>query len=71
MAGFPRLARGSGMKIKGPVLFASDDSKEAVEDAKIYIKRFRLTPDDVQLVKRDGQTLVIAKRNISNRLCDK
>ena len=71
MAGFPRLARGAGMKIKGPVLFASDDSEAAVEDAKAYIKRFRLTPDDVQLVKRGGQTLVIAKRNISNRLCDK
>lgn len=59
------------MKIKGPVLFASDDSKEAVEDAKAYIKRFGLTHEDVQLVKHGGQTLVIAKRNISNRLCDK
>ena len=65
------MARGAGMKIKGPVLFASDDSKEAVEDAKTYIKRFGLTPDDVQLVRCGGQTLVIAKRNISNRLCDK
>jgi hypothetical protein len=59
------------MKIKGPVLFASDDSKEAVEDAKAYIKRFGLTHDDVQLVKHGGQTLVIAKRNISNKLCNK
>jgi ribosomal protein L36 len=59
------------MKIKGPVLFASDDSEEAVEDAKTYISRFRLTHDDVQLVKRERQTLVIAKRNISHRLCDK
>ncbi len=59
------------MKIKGPVLFASDDSEEAVDDAKAYIKRFRLTNDDVQLVKRDGQTLVIAKQNVLNKLCNK
>ena len=59
------------MKIKGPVLFASDHSEDAVEDAKAYIRRFGLTHDDVQLVKRDGQTLVIAKRNISNKLCNK
>jgi hypothetical protein len=59
------------MKMRGPVLFASDDSEEAVEDAKTYISRFRLTHDDVQLVRREGQTLVIAKRNVLNRLCDK
>jgi ribosomal protein L36 len=59
------------MKMRGPVLFASDDSEEAVDDAKAYISRFRLTHDDVQLVRREGQTLVIAKRNVSNRLCDK
>jgi len=59
------------MKIKGPVLFASDDSEEAVDDAKTYIRRFRLTHDDVQLVKRDGQTLVIAKQNVLNKLCNK
>ena len=58
------------MTIKGPVLFASDDSNEAVIDAKKYIKRFSLTKDDVHLLRHEGQTLVIAKRNIADKLRD-
>lgn len=53
---------------QGPVIFASDDSAEALEDAKAYIKRFSLTLDDVALVRRDGQTLVVAKRDVSAKL---
>jgi hypothetical protein len=52
----------------GPVLFASDDSQDALDDAKAYIGRFGLTKDDVRLVRSDGQTLVIAKRNVASKL---
>lgn len=55
-------------RIKGPVLYASDDSHDALEDAKAYIVRFGLTQDDVRLVRREGQTLVIAKRNVASKL---
>jgi hypothetical protein len=56
--------------ITGPVLYASDASQEALADAKAYIARFSLTRDDVALVVRRGQTLVIAKRDCSAKLVD-
>jgi len=52
------------------VIYASDLSTEAIDDAKAYIKRFSLTQDDVALVRRGGQTLVIAKRDCSAKLVD-
>lgn len=52
----------------GPVIYASDASAAALEDAKAYIKRFSLTADDVALVRRGGQTLVVAKRDCSAKL---
>jgi hypothetical protein len=52
----------------GPVIFASDASPEALADAKSYIARFNLTKDDVALVVRGGQTIVIAKRNIADKI---
>lgn len=52
----------------GPVLFASDDSADAVDDARAYVARFGLTRDDVQIIRHNGQTLVIAKRNCSDKL---
>ena len=55
----------------GPVIYASDASAEALEDAKAYIRRFDLTRDDVTLVQRRGQTLVVAKRDCSAKLVDK
>ena len=57
--------------VKGPVIYASDASAAALEDAKAYIKRFGLTPDDVALVRRGGQTLVVAKRDCSAKLIPK
>ena len=54
--------------VNGPVIYASDTSPEAMEDAKAYIKRFNLTPDDVALLRRGNQTLVIAKRDCSAKL---
>jgi len=53
---------------RGPVIFASDDSPEAVRDAKAYIRRFDLTRDDVSIVQKDGQTLVVAKRNVAEKI---
>lgn len=53
---------------RGPVLYASDDSQDALDDAKAYIRRFSLDRDDVSLVVRNGQTLVIAKRDCSEKL---
>ena len=48
----------------GMVIFASDDCEDAVIDAREYIKRMKLTHDDVKLVKRDGQILVIAIKRL-------
>jgi hypothetical protein len=50
------------------VIFASDASPEGIADAKAYIRRFGLTQDDVRLVRQDGQSLVIAKRNVFDKL---
>ena len=67
--GAPRLegeagqTRGIGMK-RGTVIYASDDSPESVEDARGYIRSHGYTRDDVRLVKRDGQVLVIAEREL-------
>ena len=52
----------------GPVIFWSDDSPDALADAKAYIARFGLTRDDVSLVVKAGQTMVIAKRDCSGKL---
>ena len=63
------MAKDRGRKpIIGPVLYASDASDAALDDAKAYIRRFGLTPDDVKIVRQDGQTLVIAKRNVAEKL---
>lgn len=55
---------------KGPVIFASDASHDGIADAKAYIRRFNLTREDVSLVVRNGQALVIAKRDCSAKLVD-
>lgn len=54
--------------INGPILFASDDSPAAMMDAKAYIARFGLTQDDVRLMLRNGQTLIMAKRDVSQKI---
>jgi hypothetical protein len=52
----------------GPVIFWSDASPESMADAKAYIARYGLTRDDVALVVKNGQTMVIAKRDCSGKL---
>lgn len=44
------------------ILYASDDSPASIQEARDYIKREQFTSDDVRLIKRDNQTLVIAKQ---------
>jgi hypothetical protein len=47
------------------ILFAcSDDTQDCISMAREWVKDKSLTSDDVRLVKRDGMTLVIAKREI-------
>ena len=48
----------------GHILYASDDSPESIAEAREYIKRMGLTADDVRLIRKGGQVLVIAKRRI-------
>lgn len=48
----------------GTVLYAGDDSPASVEEARDYIRTHGLTRDDVKLVKREGQVLVIAIREV-------
>ena len=50
---------------RGWVLYAGDDSPASVEDAREYIKAHGLTREDVKLVKRDGQVMVIAERDVT------
>lgn len=52
------------MMTPGTILFASDDSDESVSDARAYIKTNRLTSEHVRLIKKEGQTLVVAKVKI-------
>ena len=46
------------------VLYASDTSDDAVADAKSYIARMGFTKDDVKLIQKSGQTLVVAIREV-------
>lgn len=48
----------------GTVLYASDGSDAALAEARAWISERRLTRDDVKLVKRDGQVLVVAEREV-------
>ncbi len=47
---------GSGM-----VLYASDDSAESVTEAREYVKAHGYTAEQVKIVKRGGQVLVVWK----------
>ncbi len=50
------------------MIFATQNCHDGVVDAKAYIRRFSLTAEDVALVVRGGQVLVIAKRDCSAKL---
>lgn len=48
----------------GYVLFATDASDEGIEDARQWISKQQFTKEDVKLIKRSDQCLVIAKRAV-------
>lgn len=48
------------------VIFASDDSPDAVNDARLYIKDQGFTKQDVKLIQRDDMTLVVSIRELWN-----
>ncbi len=45
-------------------MYANDDSQDAVDEAREYIRAQGLTKADVKLIQREGQTLVIAIREV-------
>ena len=46
----------------GTIVFATDDSREGVKDARAWLKEKSLTPDDVRLYQYEFCTLVQAVR---------
>jgi hypothetical protein len=46
------------------IILATDDSDDGVSDARSFIKAQAYTGEDVRLVWREGQALVIAKRPV-------
>lgn len=54
---------------KGPIVFyCSDGSQGCMDQAKAYIKRFSLTMADVSLKQNETETVIYAKRDISEKL---
>lgn len=53
-------------KIKaGVIVFATDDSKDGIQDARAWLKEKGLTPQQVRLYKHEGQTLVETLQAVS------
>lgn len=48
----------------GHILYASDDSEASVTEAREYIREQGLTAEDVRLIRKEGQILVVAQRRI-------
>lgn len=48
----------------GTVMYASDDSEASIAEAREYIKRMGLTNEQVRLIRKEGQILVISKTSI-------
>lgn len=42
-------------------MYASDDSEASITDAREYIRQNGLTAEQVKLIRKDGQILVVAK----------
>lgn len=42
----------------GVVVFATDDTREGILDARSWLKEKKLTPDQVRLYRHQGMTLV-------------
>lgn len=50
----------------GTVMYASKDCQESLTEAREYIARFRLTSDQVRLIRVDGQIRVVARKDVWN-----
>lgn len=49
----------------GVVIFASNTTQEAIQEARAYIAKYHLTVDDVRLIKVDEQVRVVTKRPLT------
>lgn len=49
---------------EGTTLWASDTSEQAVTESREWIREKGLTKDDVKLIQKDGQTLIVSKRRV-------
>lgn len=47
------------------ILFASDTTPEAIQEARAYISNYALTSDDVRLIKTEEQVRVVTKRPVT------
>lgn len=60
---------GSSGMAKGPIICAATGVDDwAIETCRNYIKRFDLTRDDVSIVQEGEMTLVVAKRDCSDKI---
>ena len=50
----------------GQILYASADHPDSVTEAREYIRESGLTAEDVRLIRKEGQVLVMAKRTPEN-----
>ena len=53
-----------GTWLRGLNILAAPDSPESLTEARNYISAMKLTADDVKIVRRGSQLLVICKRDI-------
>lgn len=45
-------------------MYASDDSEASIAEAREYIREQGLTGEQVRLIRKEGQVLVVSKRRI-------
>lgn len=53
-----------GTWLRGLTILAAPDSPESLTEARNYISAMHLTSEDVKIVRRGSQLLVICKRDI-------
>lgn len=55
----------------GPIIYADSGDKIGKKAAIDWVLSYGLTRDEVAIVQRDGQTLVIAKCDVRDKIYDK
>lgn len=61
-SGLPEPPIPPAKDLTGFTLYANDASPESLQDARDWLAKNRLTPDDARLIQTKTDTLVIAKR---------